>query len=151
MRTTALVVTGFVAALGAAAGPLVAQNRQVIQAPGALPGLPFSPAVRSGNLVFLSGQIGNLPGTRQLAPGGIAAETRQAMENIRAILNAAGLDLSHIVKCTVFLADINDYSMMNEVYGAFFPRVPPARSTIAASGLALGARIEVECIAAAGS
>lgn len=135
------------ACLATLTAPLAAQGRQVISVPGALPGLPFSPAIRTGSLVFLSGQIGNLPGTRQLAPGGIAAETRQAMENIRAVLTAAGLDLSKVVKCTVFLADINEYSMMNEVYGSFFPSSPPARSTIAASGLALGARIEIECIA----
>jgi reactive intermediate/imine deaminase len=129
---------------------LRAQDRQVIQVPGALAGLPFSPAVRVGNLIYLSGQIGNLPGTRQLAAGGIAAETRQAMENIRTVLTAAGTDFVHVVKCTVFLVDIADYAAMNEVYAGYFPASPPARSTVAGSGLALGARVEIECIAAVG-
>lgn len=145
MRSVLLVV-----GLLTLGGGLAAQDRQVIQVPGALSGLPFSPAVRTGNLIYLSGQIGNLPGTRQLAPGGIAAETRQAMENIRAVLAAAGTDLSRVVKCTVFLVDIGDYAAMNEVYAGYFPASPPARSTVAGSGLALGARVEIECIAAAG-
>ena len=132
------------------AGGLAAQERQIIRVPGSISGLPFSPAVRVGNLVFLSGQIGVLPGTRELAPGGVAGQTRQAMENIRRVLNAAGLDFSHLVKCTVFLVDVADYAAMNEAYGSFFPADPPARSMVAGSGLALGAKVEVECIAAAG-
>jgi len=145
MRSLVAAVT-----LMAMAGGAAAQDRQVIQVPGALSGLPFSPAVRTGNLIYLSGQIGNLPGTRQLAPGGIAAETRQAMENIRTVLTAAGTDFAHVVKCTVFLVDIADYAAMNEVYASYFPASPPARSTVAGSGLALGARVEIECIAAVG-
>jgi 2-iminobutanoate/2-iminopropanoate deaminase len=146
MRVTILAL-GVLA--GVAAG-LPAQERQVIHGPGAVQGLPFSPAVRVGNLIFLSGQIGNVPGTRQLVPGGIAGETRQAMENLRAVLATAGSSLERAVKCTVFLADIADYAAMNEVYASFFPTDPPARSTVAGSGLALGARVEVECIAVAG-
>ena len=145
MRSLVAAVT-----LMAMAGGAAAQERQVIQVPGALSGLPFSPAVRVGNLIYLSGQIGNLPGTRQLAPGGIAAEARQAMENIRTVLTAAGTDFAHVVKCTVFLADIADYVAMNEVYAGYVPASPPARSTVAGSGLALGARVEIECIAAVG-
>jgi reactive intermediate/imine deaminase len=116
--------------------------------PGALEGLPFSPAVRVGNLLFLSGQIGNRPGTTTLVPGGIAAETRQALENIRSVLEHAGSSLDQVVKCTVFLADIADYQAMNAVYREYFPVDPPARSTVAGSGLALGARVEIECMAA---
>jgi reactive intermediate/imine deaminase len=137
-------------ALACTVGSAAAQERQVIQVPGALSGLPFSPAVRVGNLIYLSGQIGTLPGTRQLAPGGVAGETRQALENIRAVLTAAGTDFAHVVKCTVFLVDIADYAAMNQVYAGYFPASPPARSTVAGSGLAFGARVEIECIAAVG-
>jgi 2-iminobutanoate/2-iminopropanoate deaminase len=131
---------------------LCAQDRQVVHLPGAVPqGLPFSPAIRAGGLIFLSGQIGFLPGTRQLALGGIAGETRQSLENIRGVLQAAGSSFARVTKCTVFLADIADYAAMNEVYATFFPSDPPARSTVAASGLAFGARVEIECIALAGA
>ena len=146
MRVITLVL-GVIA--GAAAG-LPAQQRQVIRGPGVVQGLPFSPAVRVGDLIFLSGQIGNVPGTRQVVPGGIEAETRQAIENIRAVLALAGSSLDRAVKCTIFLADIADYAAMNAVYATFFTADPPARSTVAGSGLALGARVEVECIALAG-
>ncbi len=142
MRTIALVP--LVLALAA---PLAAQDRQVIAAPGLPPGLPFSPAIRTGNLLFLSGQIGNVPGQPGLVPGGIEAETRQLFANIQRVLEAAGSSLARVVKCTVFLADIADYQAMNAVYRTFFPTDPPARSTLAASGLALGARVEIECIA----
>src|SRR6266545_6759068 len=109
----------------------------VIHGPGEVPGLPFSSAVRVGDLVFLSGQIGNVPGTRQLADTGIAGQTRQALENVKAVLAAAGSSLDRAVKCTVFLADIKDYAAMNVVYARYFPKDPPARSTVAGSGLAL--------------
>jgi reactive intermediate/imine deaminase len=112
--------------------------------------LPFSDAVRAGGLLFVSGQIGSLPGTLELAPGGIEAEARQALDNVRAILLRSGSSLDRVVKCTVFLADIADWRAFNEVYVEFFPRDPPARSALGASGLALGGRVEVECIAAAG-
>jgi reactive intermediate/imine deaminase len=127
-----------------------AQDKEVIQAPGALEGLPFSSAVRVGNMLYLSGQIGNLPGTRELAPGGVAAEARQAMENIEAILEYAGSSMDRIVKCTVFLLNIEDYAAVNEVYATYFPEDPPARSALAASGLALGSQVEIECLALAG-
>lgn len=124
---------------------------QVVQVPGmTLAGLPFSPAVRVGNMLYLSGQIGNTPGTRQLADTGIAGQTKQAFENIKTVLQAAGSSLERVVKCTVFLADIKDYVAMNAVYATFFPKDPPARSTVAGSGLALGARVEIECLATVG-
>ena len=110
--------------------------------------LPFSEAVRVGNMLYLSGQIGNLPGTVQLAPGGIQGETRQTMENIKAALEKHGSSMDEIVKCTVFLADIAEWGAMNEVYVTFFAQDPPARSALGASGLALGARVEIECLAA---
>jgi 2-iminobutanoate/2-iminopropanoate deaminase len=124
-----------------------AQEKEVIQLPGSLEGLPFSSAVRVGNMLYLSGQIGNMPGTRDLAPGGVAGETRQALENIRQVLEYAGSSVDNVVKCTVFLEEIGDYAAVNEVYASFFPSAPPARSAIAGSGLALGAKVEIECIA----
>ncbi len=129
---------------------VAAQENQVIQMPGALAGLPFSSAVRVGNMLYLSGQIGNLPGTRQLADTGIAGQTRQSLENIKATLAYAGSSLERVVKCTVFLANIADYAAMNAVYASYFPKDPPARSTVAGSGLALGARVEIECLATVG-
>jgi reactive intermediate/imine deaminase len=126
-----------------------AQEKEVIQMPGSLEGLPFSTAVRVDNMLYLSGQIGNLPGTRQLAAGGVGGETRQTLENIKTVLQFAGSSLERVVKCTVFLKDINDYSAMNEVYASYFSGDPPARSTVAGSGLALGASVEIECIALA--
>jgi reactive intermediate/imine deaminase len=130
------------------AAPLAAQDKQVIHTANELAGLPFSTAVRVGNLLFLSGQVGNVPGTRQLADTGITGQTRQALDNIKAVLAAAGSSLEHVAKCTVFLTNIADFAAMNAVYTTYFPKDPPARSTVAGSGLALGARVEIECIAA---
>jgi len=124
--------------------------RQVIRPAGALEGLPFSPAIRVGNMLYLSGQIGILPGTRTLAPGGIEGQTRQTMENIRAVLEYAGSSLDRVVKCTVFLLDYAGFDAMNRVYASFFPVDPPARSSLGATSLALGAAVEVECIALVG-
>jgi reactive intermediate/imine deaminase len=101
-------------------------------------------------MLYLSGQIGNRPGTRELADTGITGQTRQALENIKALLASAGSSLDRAVKCTVFLVDIKDYAAMNAVYATYFPKDPPARSTVAGSGLALGARVEIECIATVG-
>lgn len=123
-----------------------AQDKQVIQPSGAL-GLPFSSAVRVGTMLYLSGQVGVKPGTREVVPGGVGPETQQALENIRRVLESAGSSMDRVVKCTVFLKDIADYAAMNQVYATFFPKDPPARSAVAGSGLALGARVEIECIA----
>jgi len=147
MRSVAaMLLTAMVASASVGA----AQDRQVIQMPGALPGLPFSSAVRVGNVLYLSGQIGNVPGTRQLADTGIAGQTRQTLENIKAVLAHAGSSLERVFKCTVFLANITDFAAMNGVYATYFPKDPPARSTVAGSGLALGARVEIECLATVG-
>ncbi|HXM38394.1 MAG TPA: RidA family protein [Gemmatimonadales bacterium] len=127
-----------------------AQERQVIQMPGASVGLPFSSAVRVGNVLYLSGQLGNLPGTRQLVDTGIVKQTQQTFENIKDVLAYAGSSLERVIKCTVYLANIADYPKMNEVYASYFPKDPPARATVAGSGLALGARVEIECMATAG-
>lgn len=110
--------------------------------------LPFSEAVRVGNLLYLSGQIGIVPGTMALVAGGVREESRQTMENIRTSLEANGYRLSDLVKCTVMLADIKEWGAFNEVYRNFFTGRYPARSALGANGLALGARVEVECIAA---
>ena len=109
--------------------------------------LPFSDAVRVDHMLYLSGKIGNVPGTRNLAEGGIAGETRQTLENIKASLEKHGSSLGEVVKCTVFLADIAEWAAMNEVYVEYFPVDPPARSALGSSGLALGARVEIECLA----
>lgn len=120
---------------------------EFLQLPGSRDDLPFSDAVRVGPWLFLSGKIGNLPGTRELAPGGIQGETRQAMENIRHSLEQHGANLDQVVKCSVFLADMAEWGAMNEVYVSFFPKHRPARSALGASGLALNARVEIECLA----
>lgn len=108
-------------------------------------GLPFSDAVRVGNLLFLSGQLGTAPGTLELVPGGIRAEAKQALENIKGVLEANGSSLDRVVKCTVMIADIDEWPAFNEVYVTFFPGDKPARSAFGANGLALGGRVEVEC------
>lgn len=108
--------------------------------------LPFSEAVRAGNTLYLAGQLGSDAAGR-LVEGGISAETRQTMENIKAVLERHGSSMDRVVKCTVFLADIAEWGEMNKVYRTYFPEHPPARSALGASGLALGARTEIECIA----
>ena len=112
--------------------------------------MPFSSAVRTGNLLFLSGAIGVVPGEGlKLAEGGIQGETRQTMDNIKRVLETFGGSMDRVVKCTVFLADMAEWGAMNEVYRTYFEN-PPARSALGASGLALDARVEIECIAALG-
>lgn len=111
--------------------------------------LPFSEAVKVGGTLYLSGQIGNIPGTLELAEGGIAGQAPQVMDNIRTTLEAHGYALADLVKCTVFLADMSEWATFNEVYATYFPAGRfPARSALGSSGLAFGARVEVECIAA---
>ena len=109
--------------------------------------LPFSEAVRVGDTLYLSGQIGIVPGTLTLVSGGTAGEARQTMENIKASLAAHGYAMSDLVKCTVMLADIAEWDEFNEVYRTYFSGRYPARSAFGADALALGARVEVECIA----
>jgi reactive intermediate/imine deaminase len=111
-------------------------------------GLPFSSAVRVGDMLYLSGALGNLPGTLELAEGGIECEARQTMENIGAVLRFCGLDFEDVVKCTVMLADMSEWAEFNKVYVTYFaPDRLPARSAFGCSGLALGGRLEVECLA----
>lgn len=108
---------------------------------------PFSKAVRVGNMLYLAGELGLAPETGKLAPGGIGPETRQTLENIRNTLRANGSDMNKVVKCLVMLADIDEWGAMNEVYRTFFTPPYPARSAGGMSGLALGARVEIECMA----
>jgi len=98
-------------------------------------------------LVYTAGQVGLDPKTGELVPGGIQAETRRVMQNLAAVLRGANLSLADVVKTTVFLADMQDYSGMNEVYGHAFGANPPSRTTIAAAGLPRNARVEIECVA----
>ena len=113
--------------------------------------LPFSQAVRVGEVLYLSGALGYVPGTLKLVPGGIEAETRQTMENIGAVLKANGLTFDDVFKCTVMLADMGKWEDFNKVYLTYFkPGRLPARSAFGASSLALGAQVEVECWAYAG-
>src|SRR5688572_22208355 len=109
--------------------------------------LPFSEAVRAGDLLFLSGVIGYDAATDKVVPGGIKAESRQALTLVKDVLTRNGLSLADVVKCTVFLADIAEWPAFNEVYVEFFKKPYPARSALAASGLARNGRVEVECIA----
>jgi reactive intermediate/imine deaminase len=109
-------------------------------------GLPFSAAVRVGEVLYLSGQLGNMPGKLELVPGGLEAETRQTMENIGAVLSANGLSFDDVFKCTVMLADMREWGAFNRVYVSYFkPDRLPARSAFGAASLALGARVELEC------
>jgi reactive intermediate/imine deaminase len=109
--------------------------------------LPFSAAVRVGDMLYLSGQIGT-DSTGKLVAGGIGPETRQTMENIRAVVERNGSSMDRVIRCVVMLAEMGEWGAMNEVYVTHFPRDLPARSAMGASGLALGARVEIECLAA---
>ena len=119
---------------------------EFLSMPGANPDLPFSDAVRVDNMLFMSGAIGNKPGTLELVEGGIEAQTRQIMETIKARAEAFGSSMDDLVKCSVFMADMSEWGAMNEVYRSYF-QTPPARSALGANGLALGAAVEIECIA----
>lgn len=112
-------------------------------------GLPLSEAVRHGETLYLSGQVGLVPGTMKIVEGGIRAESEQVMTNIRTTLAAHGYTMSDLIKCTVMLADMAEWGTFNEIYKRSFEGRYPARSALGANGLALGARVEVECIAAA--
>src|SRR5690606_11889233 len=115
--------------------------KEIVEVPGVARLPVFSSAVRSGDLVLLSGAIGAAPGaTLQLVEGGVGPERRRALETLRGVVRAAGGTLADMVRCTVVLADMADYAAMNEVYLEFFPSEPPARSALAASGLAFDAR-----------
>jgi len=111
---------------------------------------PYSQAVRVGNLVFASGQIPLDPATKEFVPGGIAEQTEQVLKNLKAVFAAAGVGMDQIVKTTVFLADMNDFNAMNDVYGKYFEQNPPARATVQAARLPRDAKVEIEAIAVTG-
>ena len=115
------------------------------QAPAAIG--PYSQAIRSGDLLFTSGQIPLDPVSGKLVEGDITAQTRQVMANLRAVLAAAGADFADVVKTTIFLVDMGDFAAVNAVYGEHFPAAPPARSTVAVARLPKDARVEIEMIA----
>lgn len=112
-------------------------------------GVPLAEAVRVGDTLYLSGQIGIQPGTLKLVPGGVKEEAKQTLANIKTTLEAHGYSLRDVVKCTVMLADISKWGEFNEIYKSFFSAPYPARSAFGANGLAVGAQVEVECIAVA--
>jgi 2-iminobutanoate/2-iminopropanoate deaminase len=123
-------------------------SRQIVQttnAPGAIG--PYSQGIISGGFVFTAGQTGVIPGTKTL-PEGVVEQTRQTLQNVQGILEAAGTSMANVVKTTVYLQDIRDFAAMNEVYATFFPNDPPARTTIQVAALPLGALVEIEAVAA---
>jgi 2-iminobutanoate/2-iminopropanoate deaminase len=122
--------------------------RQAVSAPNAAKPIgPYSPAIRAGNLLFLSGQVGFDPSTSTLVDSDISAQTDQVMRNIGALLKAAGTDFSHVVRTTVFLADMGEFAKMNEVYARYVVDPPPARSTVQVARLPRDARVEIDVIA----
>lgn len=108
---------------------------------------PYSQAIRIENLVFTAGQIGLDPATMEIVKGGVEAETRQVLTNLKHVLESADSGLNFVIKTTVFLQDMNDFAKMNAVYAEFFPENPPARSTVAVAGLPKGVQVEIECVA----
>lgn len=111
--------------------------------------VPLSQAIKVGEWVFVSGQLGMDPKTGHLAKGGITAETRQVCENLKAVLEAAGSSLGKVAKVTIYMTDLGEVVAMNEVFSGYFPKDPPARTTFQAAGLIAGARVEIEAIATA--
>jgi reactive intermediate/imine deaminase len=143
MRTITLVLCLLAAATGCAP---TSRAPEFLPAPAG-PVRPFSPAVRANGFIFLAGQLGT-DASGQLVAGGIRPQTRQALENIRGVLQRAGSSLDRVAKCTVFLADMAEWGAMNEVYTTYFTAGRfPARTAAGASGLALNARVEIECVA----
>lgn len=123
-------------------------NRKVVHSENAPAAIgPYSQAIVANGLVFTAGQTGVNPQTRTMVEGGVEAQTRQTLENIKAVLEAAGTELSKVVKTTVFLQNMSDFAAMNSVYKTFFPENPPARSTVEVAALPLGALVEIETVA----
>jgi 2-iminobutanoate/2-iminopropanoate deaminase len=106
----------------------------------------YSQGIRVGGLIFTAGQLGIVPGTKDFAGPDIASQTRQALQNVQAVLEAGGSCLDHVVKATVFMQDMTEFASMNEVYAQFFSKKPPARSTVQVAALPLGGRVEIEAV-----
>ncbi|HKJ27623.1 MAG TPA: Rid family detoxifying hydrolase [Anaerolineales bacterium] len=119
----------------------------IIPVGGSKPVAPYSPGVRYGDLVFSSGQVGIDPATGKLAEGGVEAQARQCLENLKKVLEAAGSDMDHALKCTIFMADMGDYAAINEIYATYFTSDPPARSAVQVAALPIGALVEIEAVA----
>jgi reactive intermediate/imine deaminase len=151
MKPFPFVLSAFFSLLvtGAASANPPAKVEFLSSAKALAAGLPFSEGVRVDETLYLSGQIGTRPGTRELVPGGMKEEARQVMTNIKTTLEAHGYSLRDLVKCTVMLADMSKWGDFNEIYKSFFDGRYPARSAMGVNGLALGAQVEVECIAVA--
>ena len=143
------IVSAF--ASGAASAKEPADVQFLTSAKAVAANVPFSEAVRVDNTLYLSGQLGTVPGTRNLVAGGIKEQTRQVMTNIKTTLESHGYTMRDLVKCTVMLSDIANWADFNEVYKTFFDGRFPARSALGANGLALGGLVEVECIAVLGA
>lgn len=125
--------------------------KQAISTPSAPAAVgPYSQAIRTGDWLFLSGQIPLDGATKSLVEGDIGKQTERVMNNLGAVLEAAGASFEHVVKTTIYLVDLNDFARVNEVYGSYFQSAPPARATIAVAALPLGARVEIEAIARLG-
>ncbi len=150
MKKIALLLSAALLAAASGSSAMASGPVEYLNSGKVLPtNLPFSEAVVVGDTVYLSGQIGNIPGQLKLAEGGISGESVQVMENIKTSLEAHGMDLSNLVKCTVMLADIKEWGEFNNVYKTYFDEGRfPARAAFGANGLALGAKVEVDCIAA---
>jgi 2-iminobutanoate/2-iminopropanoate deaminase len=126
-------------------------RKTVVTAATAAPAIgPYSPAVRVGNLLFLSGQIPLDPSSGQLVEGDIRAQTRQVMQNMSALLEAGGADFSHVARTTIFLADMNDFATVNEIYASYFTEPYPARATVQVARLPKDVRVEIDAIAVVG-
>ncbi|MCY7380675.1 MAG: RidA family protein [Gemmatimonadaceae bacterium] len=144
-----LLATSCAPATGQRTSPATASARQVINPPGIAPLVAaYSVAIRAGEQVFVSGLTGSRPGTQDIVDGGIGPQTRQTLENIRAVLTTAGATMADVSECTVFLVDMADYAVMNAVYVEFFRVNPPARATLAVTALPRpAARVEIKCSA----
>ena len=151
MSKTSSILIMFIVIIGSMATPLFADeaaSAEYLNSGEVFPaGIPLSEAVRVGDTLYLSGQVGIMPGTMNLAPGGLEGETRQTMENIKTSLQAHGYSMNDLVKCLVMLADMSQWATFNEIYKTYFNERYPARSAFGANGLALGAQVEIECIA----
>ncbi|HEY8224421.1 MAG TPA: Rid family detoxifying hydrolase [Pyrinomonadaceae bacterium] len=140
-----VVSLGCASVYGQAAGSKT--ERRIVKLPGSPPAAPISPAIVVGDLVFTSGQIGIDPKTGQMVEGGLEEQAEQVLKNLAAVLEAAGSSMAHVVKATVFLADMNDYAAMNQIYRNHFKQDFPARSAVQVAKLPANARIEIEAVA----